>query len=948
MTSCIGLGLSSLIPINAIHYLGAYMTSLKSLSTSSALALIVTVILLGCGAEKPEFLLASAKDYMAKNDNKAAIIQLKNVLQNSPNLGEARALLGKALLDGGDSTAAELEFRKAIELKYSTDQVVPLLARAQLMQGQAKKITDEFSSIQLTSPESKADLQTTVGHAYLMMGKIESARAAYDAALAASPEYGPALIGQARIKAGNRDLLGALAVLASVLDKSPRLYDAWQLKGDILHVQGDAKGSSEAYRSALEIKPDLLPAHSSLISRLLDMGNLDDAGQQLEAMKKVAPTHPQTLFLQAQLLYRQKHFKAAQEMMQQYLRILPDNTTGLQLAGAIEYELKAYSMAESYLLKALQKAPELGLARRMLIASYLRSGQPGKALAALQPVLNKIENNSNMLSLAGEVFMQNGETERAGTYFAKAAALDPANAGKRTSVALSHLANGESVTASRELEEIASVDTGIRADMALIAIQLNRHQYDLALKAVTALERKQPENPLVYNLRGTALLGKGDVAAARNSFERALVKNPAYFPAAASLANLDLVEKKPEDAKKRFERVLDKDPKNVQALLALAEFHAKTGGPAEEVATLINKAISANPAETVPRIALINLYLGAKDTKKALSAALEALTAFPDRPEILDAAGRAQEAAADINQALATYGKLAALVPNSPHPYLRMAEIQIAANNKAAAMQSLRKAISIKADSVEAQRGIMMLDLDAGRTTEALATARQVQKQRPREAVGFVLEGDVYAIQKAWTEAAAVYRNGLKQSGSSELAAKLHSALIAGGSGGEADRFAESWLREHAKDSRFRLYLAETANARKDYAAASKHYRMLMDAQPENAALLNNLAWSSAQINDPKAIEYAEKAYKLAPDQSAILDTLGYLLLEKGDTSRALDLLQKAAKLAPKNAQIHLNLAKALLKSGKKDEAKRELEELAKLGEKFSEQADVARLQHGL
>ena len=34
------------------------------------------------------------------------------------------------------------------------------------------------------------------------------------------------------------------------------------------------------------------------------------------------------------------------------------------------------------------------------------------ALSALQPILDKIDNNSNLLALAGEVFMQNGDAER--------------------------------------------------------------------------------------------------------------------------------------------------------------------------------------------------------------------------------------------------------------------------------------------------------------------------------------------------------------------------------------------------------------------------------------------------------------------------------------------------------------------------------------------------------
>ena len=924
------------------------MTTRKSIGKAACSALVAALILTACGGEKPESMLVSAKGYLEKNDTKAAVIQLKNALQGDPNLAEARFLLGKAMLESGNPMAAEVELRKAADLKYPAEQLVPLMARTLLMLGQSRKLIDELAKTELTTPEGKADLQASVGQAYLLSGKTDAAQAAFDASVAALPGYSEAMIGQARIKAGKRDLAGALALLDASLAKNPKLHEALQLKGVILAAQGDASASTDAFRKVLEVKPDYLPAHSALVAHALEAGNLDEAGKLIEAMKKVAPSHPQTSYLQAQLYYRQKNFKAAQESIQQHLKSIPDSTLGLQLAGAIDYDLKSYSTAESNLLKALPKTPELGMARRILIATYLRTAQPGKALSTLQPVLDKIDQDSNMLALAGEVFMENGDAEKAGDYFARAAALDPENKAKQTSVALSHLARGDTETASRELEKIASVDTGTRADMALISLQLRNRQFDLALKSIDVLAKKQPDSPLVEQLRGTAALGKGDLAGARKNFEQALTKSPAYFPAAASLANLDLSEKKPAEAKKRFEDILAKDKDNLQAQLALAELQAKTGGKPDEVAALIDKAIAAHPAEATPRLALIGLYLGAKDSKKAVVAAQDALAVLPDRPEILDAAGRAQQAAEDFNQALATYGKLAKLKPDSQQPYLRMAEIHLAAKNKDASLQSLRKALVVKPDSLEVQRGIMMLELDAGRTAEALRVARDVQKQRPKEAVGYVLEGDAHSLKKSWSEAAEAFRTGIKQTGTTELAVKLHAVLLADGKKLEADKFAESWIKDHAKDMPFRVYLAESANSRKDYAAASKHYRTLVDAQPENAAMLNNLAWSLDQIKDPKAIEFAEKAYKLAPEQPAVMDTLGAMLMERGDAARGLELLKKASSQAPQNAMIRFNLAKALVKAGNKDDAKKELDELSKLGDKFQAHAEVEKLRQSL
>ena len=914
----------------------------------AASALSAALVLAACGGESSESLLSSARDYIAKNDNKAAVIQLKNALQNDPKLAEARFLLGKAMLDDGDATSAEVELRKAMDLNYPNEQLVPLLARAYLMLGQPKKVIDELATKPLTTPTSQADLATSVGQAQLVLGKLDAGRAAIDSALAASPDFAPALVAKARLLAANRDFAAALSVLAPALQKAPGLADAWFLKGSILSVQGDFPAGAEAYRKALEIKPDFLPAHTALVARSLDERKLEDAAKQLEAMRKIAPKHPQTVYLQAELLYLQKNFQAARETLQQYLKAIPDSGPALQLAGLVEYELKSYTMAEDYLQRALPKTPEAGLARRVLVASFLRNRQPEKALATLEPILDKIGEDSNMQALAGEVFMQNGDVEKAAEYFAKSAQLDPENSKKRTSVALSRLAMGETAEGNRELQEIAAADTGVNADLALIASQLKNRQFDAALVSIDALAKKQPDNPVALNLRAVTMLGKRDVAAARKSFEDALKLSPNYFPAAAGLANLDLADKKPEDAQKRFESVLAKDPKNVQAQLALAGLRLRLGAPTDEVAGLINAALKEKPDETAPRLALIGLYLNARDSNKALAAAQDALGVMPNSPEILDAAGRAQQLAGDFNQALATYSKLSSLLPKSPLPQLRMAEIQLAAKNKDAAMQSLRKALAIKEDLIEAQRGMMMLDVDAGRTDNAIAIARQVQKQRPKEAVGYIFEGDVYALKKNWADAVSVYRTGIKQSGSTELAVKLHAVLNASKGAAESDKFVAEWLKDHPKDLQFQLYLAEAANAQKNYARASKYYRVLVDAQPENPAMLNNLAWTLSQTKDPKAIDYAEKAYKLAPDQAALMDTLGVLLVDRGDTERGIGLLRKAIEATPQASVIRLNLARALVKAGKKEDAKKELDELAKLGDKFPMQADVSKLMQGL
>lgn len=902
----------------------------------------------GCSKNSPEDMLASAKGYLEKNDHAAATIQLKNALAKAPDSPEVRFLLGRALLDSGDPVAAEVELRKAIELKFAADQVTPALARAMLAQGKFKKAIDELGKASLTSAEAKADLKTSMGQAYAQLGNLDAAQGAFDEAVAGKGDYAPALLGQARLKAMAQDLPRAKEMVEAILVKAPQNAEAWHFKGDLLRAEARSDEAIAAYRKVIEIRPQMLTAHAAIIMLHMGGNKPDLAGKQLEAMQKVAAKAPLTLYMEALTAYGQKNMALAKTATDALLKVQPDNPQALQLAGIIAYDGRSDIQAQDYLSKALQRSPGFVHGRRVLVLSYLRSGQPTKALATLQPLLQGKDTEASWLALAGETYMQSGDAATAAEYFAKAAKTDPKNTRTQTALALARMQTGRADQAFAELEQIAAADSDITADMALIAASMQQKQFDKALKAIANLEKKQPNNPAGPNLRGGVLLAKGDSEGARKSFERALALNPAFLPAATSLARLDLAAKKPDEARKRFEAVLAKDPKNVQAMLAIAELRAQAGGSTDEVAGLIGKAINAAPQEAGPRVALVGHYLRAKDNGKALTAAQEAMSTLPDRPEILDIAGRVMQLTGDTNQALAIYGKLAALMPSTAHPYLRMAEIQVAAKNKDGARASLTRGLALQPDSLPMHRAMIMLDVDAGRFLEALARARDVQKAQPKAAIGHLLEGDIYIAQKAWGQAAGAYRAGLKVAESTELAERLHVVLMADGKAAEAGQFADGWIKGHPKDSGFRFFLADSANKRQDYAAAVAQYRSLLGAQPNNPAILNNLAWSLGRMRDPKAIEYAEQANKLAPNQPAIMDTLGVLLVEQGNVERGLDLLGKAVALAPQAADVRLNLAKGLIKAGRKPAAKAELETLAKLGDKFPAQAEVSGLLKGL
>ena len=374
-------------------------------------ALLLALVLVACG-QKPEAMLSSAKDFLAKNDAKAAIIQVKNALQVNPDLPEARYLLGKALYESGDAVGAETELRKAQALKVPQDQVLPLLAASLIAQGKAQKVTEEFAQTTLQGA-AQADLQTNLAIAYATQGQADKSNAALAEALKADNSFAPALLLQARLKSG-KDVDGALADVDAILAKSPQNYQAWKFKGDLLqYAKNKPDEALEAFRKSIAARPDFIAGHVAAVLMLFQQNKLDEVDKQLAGLKAVAPNHPITKTLDAQLAFQRKDFKAARALAQQALKIAPTYPPALQVAGATELQLNSVLQAESFLAKAVQLAPELVSARRLLATTYARSANLPKAISTLEPALSAETVDPETLSLAGELYLQSGNPKKA-------------------------------------------------------------------------------------------------------------------------------------------------------------------------------------------------------------------------------------------------------------------------------------------------------------------------------------------------------------------------------------------------------------------------------------------------------------------------------------------------------------------------------------------------------
>ena len=910
----------------------------------SAVALATAVLLAACGGPSEADLLASARTFVDKQDHRAAVIQLKSLLQKNGQLAEARYLLGRSLLEQGDVAAAALELRKAADLKFDPAKVSPLLAKALLAQGDNGAVTGQFANVKLPDANAQADLSVAVATAHLAQRQDDQAEAAIAEALQAAPQHIPARLLRARMLADKQQIDQAKALVEQVLANDANAGDAWMLKGELaLNIDKDRKAAIESFRKAVTAKPTLLAAHVAIVTTLFLEGDSAAATTQVAEMKKHYPNHPRTKFFEAELAFNAKDYKAARDHIRPVVQALPNNALALQLAGAAEFRLGGLAQAETYLAKALQLSPDLPIAQRMLAQVYLRTGQPQKALTTIDPVLTR-NPGPGALQLAAEAHLQLGDAKKAEQLYERASKLKPDDPRIRTALALSQFGKGNTDSAINELESIAGTDSGALADLALVSAHLRKQEVDKALKAIDALEKKQPDKPLAPMLRGRVLVLKKDIDGARAQFQKALSIDKVYFPAVAGLAALDLASNKPTEARKHFDDLIKADPDNIPAKQALAALLTRTGHTGDEVAKLLAEAVKKNPNDVRAQLMLINFHLERREAKQAIEAARTASQTLVDHPDILMAQGRAYLAANDMQQAVTTFNRLAVTQPKSPQPHLGLADANLALKDRPSAVRNLKRALELEPRLVQARRGLVAIALAERQPTEALDLARAVQKDLPTEAVGHVLEGDVETYRKNLKAALAAYQQGLRKANPQEASTRTHNTLVALGQTAEAEQFAQRWINDHPQDAVFPFYLADRALAARDYATAETRYRKVVELQPNNALALNNVAWLMVQQSKPGAVAFAEKANQLLPGRPPLMDTLASALAAEKQVPRALELQKQAVERSPEDGSLRMNLAKLYLLSEQKGMARSELEKIERLGRKYPNQDEVSKL----
>ena len=912
----------------------------------SARTLTATLALLA-GLAGTSILASEATDkasaFLEQGDLRAATIELKNALQKNPNDATARLLLARLYLRIGNGAAAEKEIRSAIDLGAEASLWRLDFVEALIAQGKFDDAVQRLDAAGELPAADEARALTLRGDAALGQNKPDEAREHYQAASAADPGSERAGLGLLRVALKDGDQAAAIKATDGFLERFPNNTEALLMRAEYHRAEGENAAALALFDRVLSAEPQNLVAHLGRATALIGMKDTDGARKELTATDQIQKDVPMTIYLRGVIEFQDKNWKQAGDHLDRVLTAVPGHLQSQLLLGIIRYSEGELETADQYLSNVIKTTPENLQARKVLAAARIKMREPDRAIEILESAVQGADPQT--MALLGSAYMLQGDLERGQEWLNRAVESAPDVAALRTQLALTLLAGGQTNKAINELQ--SAVDLGqdiLQADVLLVLAHLKNKDFDAALEASKGLEQRRAQSPIPYNLTGLAYMAKGDLPSARERFEKALQVDPAFVTAEINLARIEVAGKDLDAAQRRYETVLKSNPKHLGALLGLAALAELRNDPEALVAAL-ERAKDANPTVTQPGLLLTRFYITRGDYLKALAVANELATRFPDDEPTLQMLARAQTLGGQVPNAIRSFDQLLRKNPQDPQLNYLAGGARWKGQDHTGAQAAFRRALELKPDFVDAQVALASVSLDAGDPETAMQSAKALQKSYPKSAIGYRIEGSVFAAKRDFKSAAAPFKKAFELEKTSTTARQLADALNQSGNTAGAVAVLTGWAKDNPKDleaqAMLGLFLQQVGRPKE---AITVYEGVVSSDAKKNPMLLNNLAWLYHKQGDARAQAVAKEAYDLAPSRPEIADTYGWILFTAGKKTEGLSILQQAYLAFPTQSEIGYHVAVALDALGRKDEAVQILRKVLRDNPNSDQAADAAAL----
>ena len=919
-------------------------------------AVAITLLLGGCGPRSAEGLYEQAVAKAKAGDLTGSMIDLKNALQKNDDYGPARRLLGEHYLRMGDPLSAIKELTRAQQLGESAAVTTPAIFRAQLDAGQSADVLKAISK--LSADRMDAQIWALRAEALIETGDLKGAASALGNSLARDPNNADAHLGAARLAWASQDLQGARREYANAAKLAPNSPRGLLQQGEFEFGTGQVQAAATAFETALakSFGLDQSKARLGLTRCLLATKDYDGAEKQLRVVIQQLPELPMAHYLLAYIEAQRRHWDAAEDHLLIVLKRAPDHLQSLMLKGAVNAEQKKYLQAEAAFNRVIAAMPGNLQARKLLANVYLREGQTAKAVEVLEVAPPGDATDARYQSLLGTALLNDGQTGKAVAAMRKAVELAPSTVESRMQLARGKLAAGDADGAIADLRDIAtSMPDGAKARPLLVAVLVQQNRFDDALAEAQRVKSLTPNDASIYNLAAAAWIGKHDKVKAEAELQAALRLDPKFTVAKVNLAKLAVARKDFAAGARIFTQAMAEDPKSADAVLGMAALEIERKNEKAAV-TLLESARSKWPELLEPRMLLAQLYARQGAYVRAEVPASEAVALQPTNVAAAALYGKILLAQNKPRPALDVLERVAPKALTDPGLQYDLAWARASVGDAKGSSEAANKAVAYSdRKSIPALLLAARLSLDQNRLDDARRDIAQIHTMLDPKAGAeaqsqlALLDGDMARAQKDWTVALASYERAFSLTPSSQTLGRVAIVLSATGRAQEARERLGAWLKSHPKDVNAQFRLADVQMTSGQTAAAVRSYEAVAAADDNDPVVHNNLAWLYLSGNDAvRGLASAEKAYNLARDNPAVMDTVAWLRFKSGNKSDEVVELLKSAAAATNNPEVRYHLAEVLSAQGKAAAARTELDAALTGGAQFSSRPAAQALRQRL
>ena len=403
------------------------------------------------------------------------------------------------------------------------------------------------------------------------------------------------------------------------------------------------------------------------------------------------------------------------------------------------------------------------------------------------------------------------------------------------------------------------------------------------------------------------------------------------------------------NAVSEFRTVINERPEFIKGYLRLSEAHL-LNREYQLAADTLHKALTIDDRSTDVLMALASVYAVKKDLDAALFQVDKILSIDPDQYSALSLKGDLLTLQQRFEAAEETYLRMINVQPKNPRGYIRLGRLQMTQQKDHAALSTFADGYRHNPAAGSLLSALVKLYLKQGSLDQALSLCRQHLAERPGDAVGYFLLGEVQSAKYDFPAAEASYQLAIEKNPEWQTP---HTALarlyIRADKRQQALEKIERALQINPNDPATYLSLAYLYQLSGDYLNAIETYEKALQVKPNLWLAANNIAYLLTEFDGSqsallKALDYIEVAQSAAPENPAVLDTQGWIYHKLGYPMRALGLIEKALIKDPENPIFNTHAGIIYYRTGYRTEAKEKLEKAMKSNQPFTGREEVEEL----